>query len=432
MDVDFSKLELQPHEVDTVIYHDPCTDGFSSAFSAYYWFKCNYPEKVIEFIPGTYGSFNFNKLQEKLVGKNILMADFSLQFNETQKLISIANKFAVLDHHITAQKNLENVEDRYKVFRMDHSGAYLTWAYFFRNTPPKLIMYVEDNDLWRKALKDTHEATAFLLVTPFEFAEFEKLLDETYFDKCIEEGRAMLKHNNLFISKAVKSAVPKFIQIKDKYYFVAHLNTTIFKSELGNILCKNYPYANFAAVYSIIDYNNTTSFSLRSLQNGTDVSEIAKIYGGGGHREASGFATYSLVNTIPGNVIANYEVYNLLDKVEFDQLDVDGKMATCVVLHCSIYRKKLAKYLLQTRYVDKDGFKVQEARHIQSIKTSQPLIKESIDISIVRYNTNEMDEHYIAVINEDNTELRDKFNERIIQMGGRDISVDSNVFKFTL
>lgn len=35
--------------------------------------------------------------------------------------------------------------------------------------------------------------------------------------------------------------------------------------------------------------DNCEVFSLRSTADGTDVSEIAKQYGGGGHKNASGF-----------------------------------------------------------------------------------------------------------------------------------------------
>jgi uncharacterized protein len=43
----------------------------------------------------------------------------------------------------------------------------------------------------------------------------------------------------------------------------------------------------FAACYW--DVPNGQVFSLRSCENGVDVSEIAKQFGGGGHKHAAGF-----------------------------------------------------------------------------------------------------------------------------------------------
>lgn len=49
-------------------------------------------------------------------------------------------------------------------------------------------------------------------------------------------------------------------------------------------MCKGEP---FAACY--MDDPSGRTFSLRSAEDGVDVSEIAKRYGGGGHKHAAGF-----------------------------------------------------------------------------------------------------------------------------------------------
>lgn len=36
---------LNPDDIDTVIYHDPCSDGFASAFAIYYYMKIYHPER---------------------------------------------------------------------------------------------------------------------------------------------------------------------------------------------------------------------------------------------------------------------------------------------------------------------------------------------------------------------------------------------------
>jgi oligoribonuclease NrnB/cAMP/cGMP phosphodiesterase (DHH superfamily) len=55
-------------------------------------------------------------------------------------------------------------------------------------------------------------------------------------------------------------------------------------SEAGNIMTQGEP---FAVCY--FDYAEGRQFSLRSTDEGEDVSIIAKHFGGGGHRNASAF-----------------------------------------------------------------------------------------------------------------------------------------------
>jgi len=43
-----------------------------------------------------------------------------------QKLQSVVKKLLILDHHKTAQDDLKDLPNENKIFRMDHSGAYLT------------------------------------------------------------------------------------------------------------------------------------------------------------------------------------------------------------------------------------------------------------------------------------------------------------------
>ena len=64
---------------------------------------------------------------------------------------------------------------------------------------------------------------------------------------------------------------------------VANLPYTL-TSDAGHLLANGEP---FAACYW--DTPTGRVFSLRSTDDGLDVSEIAKKYGGGGHRNASGF-----------------------------------------------------------------------------------------------------------------------------------------------
>lgn len=352
MDISFDHLDIQPDDVDTLIYHGGCSDGFGSALACYVYFKNT--EKKIDYHPAQYGS-----IPPDVTGKNVLICDFSYKNAVLKEMISKANKLAVLDHHKTAQAELADISDKNKVFRMDHSGAYITWCFFHRTTPPTLIRYIEDNDIWLKKMDKTQDMTSYIYSLKMEFPEYERLLDDNFIETVAKPaGDGMMRQNNVYIEKAINHSAPKFMMINNKYYFVIHVNSSVLKSEIGNQVFKVHPNANFSAIYSINEYTTETYFSLRSTNDRTDVSEIAKTMNGGGHRCASGVTIGCMTSNLPGRVIDNYQVYNILNYIYFLDLHIETNSELgslrAVVLNVSNYKKHLAKYLLQTRTMEND------------------------------------------------------------------------------
>lgn len=348
-DLDFSKSCMDPSEVNYVIYHNNCTDGFGSALCAYKYFE-NYPSDKRPMYHG--GKFGTLPPLDDIKNKCVLICDFSYKWLILQKLCSVVKKLLILDHHKTAVDDLKELPDSNKIFTMNHSGAYITWRFFFRNQPVPLgILYIEDNDLWAKKMPNTNEFTATVFSLPFTFEEYGKLLDENYInDKIIPMGKGILQHNTNIIERSLKYVVPKFMLINDKYYFIAYLNTTELKSELGNKSFTIYPNINFSVMYSHNDHNNSTIYSLRSLDTASDVSEIAKFFGGGGHRNASGATCNYITNILPGKVIDDNKTYSLLNNIYSKTYIIGENSYNIVCLNSSHHKHQLAKYLLQIRY----------------------------------------------------------------------------------
>ena len=343
---DFSLLKLVPSTVNLVIYHGNCSDGFTSALAAYCYFKSsdgfNVNGDKVE-----YHSAAFNRPPPNVTGKNVLICDFSYKYEIMLEMISKANSLAILDHHKSAESALKQISDVNKVFRMDHSGAYLTWKYFYpEQDVPLLVKYVEDNDIWLKIMHNTREVTSYIFSLPFEFTEYEKLLDPEEIKKIIPIAEGMNKQNMYYVEKSLPYNTLKFVQIDDKYYFAVHLNSSVLKSEIGNEVLKSYPNSDFSAIYSV--NGNATYFSLRSENDRADVSLIAGKFGGGGHRNASGLSVYNTTE-LPGKLIDETLMYNLLDNIYF------GTVITLNVayLNCSHNKKHIGKYLLQTRTTEK-------------------------------------------------------------------------------
>jgi oligoribonuclease NrnB/cAMP/cGMP phosphodiesterase (DHH superfamily) len=271
-----------------LIYHDHCPDGFGAAFS--FWKKYN---DEIDYLALDHVAKPFKGLSIKTFqGREVWMADISLEREDAIQANEVAKKFKILDHHISAQKDLLDLD--FAHFDMNHSGAILSWKYCFPDEEvPKLLQYVEDRDLRGPAgciLPYARELLAAIDSYPKEFSTWEHLdeLIETPegFSKLLVEGAAILRYNKVLIDSIMENTYRTSI----KGYDVPVVNTPFFRSEmLGTLAIGEH----FSAGYH---YDGEQfQFSLRSTDEGLDVSEIAQQFpGGGGHKKAAGFSVKKL------------------------------------------------------------------------------------------------------------------------------------------
>lgn len=367
-----AKLSLQPKDVDTVIYHKNCQDGFCSAYIAW---KYN---NNITFIPATHGD-----LPPTLKNKNILICDFSYSKEIIDNLLK-ENNLCILDHHKSAMEILEKVDDKHKIFDMSHSGAHITWKYFYPDIKiPLLVKYVEDRDIWLKKMPKTNEFSIKLLTVPHTFEEYDKLLNDDYIkNKILSDGSAMVKLNNYLNKREADNASVKFTKINDKYYVIPYLNTTCNKSDIGNILINEmYPYSDFSVVYSIDDKKNETIFSLRSTNKHCDVSAIAKLLGGGGHRNASGIKYNYITNQLSKETLLADDIYNIISSISMGI--INGLNVIYVI--SNVLQKEIGKYLLQCRYNN-----IQVGASILEQKLGHK-IESKFDLVIVKWLENNLE-----------------------------------------
>lgn len=358
------KLKLDDDGELVVIYHKECPDGFGSALAINLYIEQYCPTKIVTYYPAAHGS----RFSLDTTGKNIIICDFSFRKDILLTMINKALNLLIIDHHKSAEKDLESIPDRYKIFDMNHSGAILTWNYLFPDKePPLLLKYIEDRDIWTKKLQDTDAFHAWFSTIPYDFNMYKKFLDDSILLNMIQtEGRAFLKLNMFYISKASNFVTIKFMKINEKYYFVAYLNATFLQSDIGNNIFSIKPYIDFSAVFSVRN-NDSTGFSLRSVETAVDVSEIASFVGGGGHRNAAGIGVQRVTSTIPGKVIDDGALYPNLETIYFDSIIVNSEELIIVYMNSSVHQMELGSYLLQTKYVNKHGVEIQSANAISCI-----------------------------------------------------------------
>jgi oligoribonuclease NrnB/cAMP/cGMP phosphodiesterase (DHH superfamily) len=262
---------LDPNTIDLVLYHANCRDGFGAAYSAW---KCL--GSKAEYVPCNHGT---NPPGVK--GKVVAILDFSYDNKTIRNMIADAKELIVIDHHKSAMIELHNIPNTH--FDMNHSGARLAWDYFHPGKePPKFINYIEDCDLWAWKLPYSKEFNAAFDMVPFEFEEYEKFEDDSVFDDAVKRGSYILAYSKTVIKKICDEASPRKFNGKN----VLVVNSSHWISEVGASLS---PKCDFALIWFFDHESQKVRVSLRSFHENIDVSEVAKEFGGGGHKKAAGF-----------------------------------------------------------------------------------------------------------------------------------------------
>jgi Predicted phosphohydrolase (DHH superfamily) len=393
-DYDFTIISAKPDDIDYVIYHASCVDGFGSAYVAESYLRRKCPGRDVTYVPAIYNKTTIGSLPN-YKNKNVLICDFSFKCSDLKKIIKQTNSFIILDHHRTSEEDLKDIHPKYKIFDMNHSGIYLTWRYFYRDQSiPMMVSYIEDHDIWKNQLEKTEQFSAFMKVLPMKFEEYEKLMSVEYIlNTVFVQGTTLLRKDKQIIATNIRHGLIKFLVINRKIYFVYFLNSTVLRSELGHEALKLHPNVNFSAIFSI---NNETIFSLRSRDTSTDVSEIAKLFNGGGHRNAAGCNFNYSTNVLPCQILeSNSKVYKSLNNIYFDKY----KQYNIVYLNSNIYKTHLASYLLQTRYIicneesesHEDISESESDDDKKKIKKSNKFhVQECVSIKNNRDNTNDL------------------------------------------
>lgn len=308
---------------DICIYHGNCADGFTAAWAVWKRFGDD-----VEYVPGVYG-----EAPPDVTGKNVVIVDFSYKRPVLEEMVKTARSILVLDHHKTAeadltekgnpqlcmpmgdfsgdiswQRYLDNLaQDEmenvgclvYSLFDMERSGAGITWDFFHpTRIRPELVRYVEDRDLWRFNLHNSREINAFIFAHEYTFQNWDTLnnIMTNNVDAAASGGQAIEKKHHKDIAELV-STMKRHMVLGGVRVPVANLPYTL-TSDAGHLMCTQWDgdfhqdgvsakYPEFAACYW--DTPEGRVFSLRSVDGGADVSEIAKGYGGGGHKNAAGF-----------------------------------------------------------------------------------------------------------------------------------------------
>lgn len=260
------------------IYHGNCADGFGAAWVVRKYFNKYFGEDKVEFHAGVH-----QDPPPDVTGRDVYIVDFSYKKEVLIEMAAKAKTILILDHHKSAEHDLVDLPGNIATyFDMGRSGSMITWDHFFSGVePPQLLKHIQDRDLWKFELDYTREIQAALFSYPYDFEVWDELFEMDTAILC-QEGETLERKHFKDINEFIKVAA---YRTEIAGYNVPILNAPYFwSSDAGHIMGKG---ESFAACYW--DTPKGRVFSLRSADDGIDVSEIAKQFGGGGHKNAAGF-----------------------------------------------------------------------------------------------------------------------------------------------
>ncbi len=251
------------------LYHAGCEDGFASALVPWQIFG-----STAKYIPVSHGEPPPRLPSDA----SVVITDFSYKRDTILNLAKSVEKIVLLDHHQTAQEDLENLD--FTHFNMEKSGATLSWEYWHPDEAiPDLFLYIEDRDLWRFQLDKSAEINAAIASYPFDFT----IWTQFNIPELSIEGVHILRSIRQQVTRIADRATRQLIS----GYEVPVVNTSAHASDILDELGRKFPDAPFSACF----YDNGQGerrWSLASAGN-FDVGNLARDLGGGGHYHRSGF-----------------------------------------------------------------------------------------------------------------------------------------------
>ena len=337
-----------------IIYHFPCYDGVYGAINTYLYYKnfANHEYKItFKPLRNIYPVFSaVDKKYDKIIIIDLAVKDEDINFltNEKNDEISII----LFDHHISwferynndykqkinKRKKLKIIYDEKNI----KSACGLSFDYFKKKALSKkdidtqkveqifsekletINKYIEDSDTGKFSIKNIHEFKSALAqnyslqLTDLTYQPLKRIknfmeitpsylgrLGEKILAKLKKQAKIVLKQNYIYI-----------VELKGGYKFLMCITEKKYVRNyacplLGKISKKRGLLPIGAFVYSYT--KGLYKFSMRASDDTCDVSKIANIYGGGGHKGAAAF-------TMDYNGIDNLILKNINIKQDIDRI----------------------------------------------------------------------------------------------------------------
>jgi uncharacterized protein len=316
-----------------VIYHAQCADGFGAAFAA--WAALG---DSADYMPADYKTeIHAADWIDLIDGREVYILDFSFPRAVMELTLTYASRLVWLDHHKSAfemwtggyERGMKVTQDKYIkdlaatectiILDDSKSGAMLAWEYFAAPDQhgdvqiPVLIRHIDDYDRWQFKSGNTKAFNkALWSLAPWSFFQWHEIMvscqTEEGYNGFIAEGAAILRAHQQKVNAVIDDCarpvrvIPYLVDSTGTYSspwvwgeddaigvigLIANCPPDL-ASDVGSELAKMS--GTFGMTWHQGNEGDQIKVSIRSSGE-YDVSAIAKVFGGGGHMNASGFHT---------------------------------------------------------------------------------------------------------------------------------------------
>ncbi len=288
-----------------VIFHSVDLDGWMSAAIVKAWYNtldAIGESKTIDFVGYNY----IDTVPDVSAYDQVIMCDISLPKEDMEELWSNPNVKAIwIDHHISAiEENKGLAWPGMQDVKL--AACELTWLFFFSGAPmPEIVRLLGRYDCFghkgteeeQKVLEFQYGARMHISNTEEAFKYLQVEIDnpKSMVLKIIHsDGKAIYQYlcteakqsyKNGFEVNFHKHITPTGAVSEDRYKFIC-INKERFNPINFGI---NYHKEGYDGAACFHYANGWWNFSLYNDNGEVDVSEVAKRYGGGGHKGAAGF-----------------------------------------------------------------------------------------------------------------------------------------------
>lgn len=298
-----------------VIYHKNCFDGFASFFLLHH-------NKLIDDDAIIYPDYPYSEtIPPNLENKDVIAVDVAYNINIIKEIANKANSLMFIDHHITTHKDLEKTDfnnpDKITIiYDKTKSGVTLIWTTFYKSEKiPAFVKYIEDYDTGTFKYSVTKQFILALEVnydldpSKNNLIKWEHLFDKKEIIRLIKAGKfyheydASLTFKNknkyslmTFPSNKLYNEHKQIFEKPEQYKVAVFIGSpcpsynSLSERVLMEIQCDFILFW----VYKI----EKKEYIITMRSKNVNVSDIAKLFGGGGHEYASSFSFLSSKYTI--------------------------------------------------------------------------------------------------------------------------------------
>jgi oligoribonuclease NrnB/cAMP/cGMP phosphodiesterase (DHH superfamily) len=288
-----------------VFYHENDLDGWASGALVRYYYKFILKTKDDDIWMTPY-DYHKEEYLHRLIDYNadyIYFVDCSADPATLEEIDKHYGKVVIIDHH---KSLIEKIQKNGYSFsgnqRSGIAGCQLVWDTLFGGKRPEIIDLLGTYDIWdnRDEQYWKSEVMPFQMAMKMEAQQPDSREGKAFWDKIIE--KSIYGHDDHFINEMLDKGITIIRYQENEDEKIIKANSFEAKLEGYRAICVNNPRKNSQLFKSIWDENKydimivwhdvggiKDVISLYTTKDDIDVSQIAKKYGGGGHRQAAGF-----------------------------------------------------------------------------------------------------------------------------------------------